>query len=198
MLSAKGAQFNASLGQRPRIHGTQRKAPALKARFTSESFHSIIDAMPQSLSKVIVHIIFSTKDREPWLGLDVRPRMHAYLATVCRDLGTEVVRVGGVADHVHIVTTLPRTVSQAQLIEQIKKVSSKWIKTLDARYRSFFWQRGYGAFSVSPSQRSRPYWNTLTRNKNTIALASDHRQSALGAQRKNSLHESGAPTPRQQ
>ena len=152
VLSAKGAQFNTSLGPRPRVHGTQTNAPALKARFTSESFHSIIDTMPQSLSKVIVHIIFSTKERESWLGLDVRPRMHAYLATICRDLGAEVVRVGGVADHVHIVTTLPRTVSQAQLIEQIKKVSSKWIKTLDARYRSFFWQRGYGAFSVSPSQ----------------------------------------------
>ena len=77
--------------------------------------------MPQSLSKVIVHIIFSTKDREPWLGLDVRPRMHAYLATVCRDLGAEVVRVGGVADHVHIVTTLPRTVSQAEFIERVKE-----------------------------------------------------------------------------
>ena len=129
-----------------------RKAPALKARFTSESFHSIIDAMPQSLSKVIVHIIFSTKAREPWLGLDVRPRMHAYLATVCRDLGAEVVRVGGVADHIHIVTTLPRTLSQAQLIEQIKKTSSKWIKAVYTRYRTFAWQRGYGAFSVSPSQ----------------------------------------------
>jgi len=83
--------------------------------------------MPQSLSKVIVHIIFSTKDREAWLGLDVRPRMHAYLATVCRDLGAEVVRVGGVADHVHIVTTLPRTLSQARLIEQatfLKSLSS--------------------------------------------------------------------------
>jgi len=79
----------------------------------------------QSLSRVILHIIFSTKDREPWLGLDVRPRMHAYLATVCRDLGTEVVRVGGVADHVHIVTTLPRTVSQADLVEQIKKTFLK-------------------------------------------------------------------------
>ena len=108
--------------------------------------------MAQSLSKVIVHIIFSTKDREPWLGSDVRPRMHAYLATVCRDLGAELVRVGGVADHVHIVTMLPRTVSQAQLIEEIKKASSKWIKALDARYSGFFWQRGYGAFSVSPSQ----------------------------------------------
>jgi REP-associated tyrosine transposase len=77
--------------------------------------------MPQSLSKVIVHIIFSTKDREPWLGLQVRPRMHAYLATVCRDLGAEVVRVGGVADHVHIVTTLPRTASHAELIEWVKE-----------------------------------------------------------------------------
>ena len=108
--------------------------------------------MPQSLSKVILHIIFSTKNREPWLEPDVRPRMHAYLATVCRDLGAELVCIGGVADHVHIVTTLPRTVSQAQLVEEIKKASSKWIKTLDTLYRGFFWQRGYGAFSVSPSQ----------------------------------------------
>lgn len=66
--------------------------------------------------------------------------------------GGELVRVGGVSDHVHIVTTLPRTLSQAEMIEQIKKASSKWIKEVDTRYRPFFWQRGYGAFSVSPSQ----------------------------------------------
>ncbi len=108
--------------------------------------------MPQSLSKVILHIIFSTKNREPWLDVEVRPRIHAYLATLCRDLGADLVHVGGIADHVHIITTLPRTVSQTQLIEKIKKVSSKWIKALDARYRGFFWQRGYGAFSVSLSQ----------------------------------------------
>jgi len=69
--------------------------------------------MPQSLSKVIVHIIFSTKNREPWLDSNVRPRMRAYLTTICRDVGTEFVHVGDVADHVHIVTTLPRTLSQA-------------------------------------------------------------------------------------
>jgi REP element-mobilizing transposase RayT len=112
----------------------------------------MIGAMPQSLSKVILHIIFSTKDREPWFDSDVQPRIHAYLATICRDLGAELVHVGGVADHVHILTALPRTLSQAELIEQIKKASSRWIKTLHARYRGFFWQRGYGAFSVSPSQ----------------------------------------------
>ena len=108
--------------------------------------------MPQSLSKVIVHMVFSTKEREPWLDENVRPRMHAYLGTICRDMGAGLAHVGGVADHVHIVTTLPRTLSQAQLIEQIKKLSSKWIKALDTRCRGFFWQRGYGAFSVSPSQ----------------------------------------------
>jgi len=102
--------------------------------------------MPQSLSKVILHIIFSTKNREPWLDSDIRPRMHAYLATICRDQGGEALRVGGVADHVHIVTTLPRTLSQAQLIEGIKKPSSKWIKALEARYRGFFGSAGTGRF----------------------------------------------------
>lgn len=121
-------------------------------RFTLAQVQYIIAGMPQSLSKVIVHIIFSTKNREPWLDTNVRPRMHAYLATMCRDLAIEFVHVGGVADHVHIVTTLPRTVSQAQLIEEIKKTSSKWIKTVDTRYRAFAWQRGYGAFSVNPNQ----------------------------------------------
>ncbi len=78
--------------------------------------------------------------------------MQAYLATICRDLGGEAFRVGGVADHVHIVTTLPRTLSQAEMVETLKKTSSKWIKTIAPKYRSFYWQRGYGAFSVSPSQ----------------------------------------------
>jgi putative transposase len=108
--------------------------------------------MPQSLSRVILHIIFSTKNREPWLDSDIRPRMHAYLATICQDLGGDDLCIGGIADHVHIITTVPRTLSQAQMIEQIKKRSSKWIKAVYPRYRRFFWQRGYAAFSVSPSQ----------------------------------------------
>jgi REP element-mobilizing transposase RayT len=108
--------------------------------------------VPQSLSNVILHIIFSTRDREPWLDREVRPRVHAYVATVCRELGADAYLVGGVADHVHVVTALPRTVSQAELIEQVKKTSSKWIKALDPKYRGFHWQRGYGVFSVSPSQ----------------------------------------------
>src|SRR5436190_18548757 len=108
--------------------------------------------MPQSLSQVILHIVFSTKDRRPWLDTPIRPRMHGYLATVCRDCGCEAYRVGGVADHVHIAARLARTVSQSQLLEKIKKTSSAWIKTQGSEYDHFFWQGGYGDFSIGYSQ----------------------------------------------
>jgi REP element-mobilizing transposase RayT len=108
--------------------------------------------MPQSLSQVILHIVFSTKDRRPWLDLEIRPRMHAYLATVCRDCNCEAYRVGGVADHVHIAARLARTISQAELLEKIKKTSSAWIKEQGERYAGFYWQGGYGDFSIGWSQ----------------------------------------------
>jgi putative transposase len=83
-----------------------------------------------------------------------------------------------VADHVHIVTTLPRTLSQAQLIEGIKKPSSKWIKALQARHRGFFWQRGYGAFSVSPSQldTALKYLETQQEHHRTRTFQEEYRQ----------------------
>ena len=108
--------------------------------------------MPQSHSQVIVHLIFSTRNRAPLLGADLRPRLHAYLAVVCRDLHAEAFRVGGVVDHVYLLATLPRTLSQADFVEALKKTSSKWAKTLAEETQDFSWQRGYGVFSVSPSQ----------------------------------------------
>jgi putative transposase len=108
--------------------------------------------MPQSLSQVILHIVFSTKDRRPWLDPAIRSRMHAYLATVCRDSDCEGYRVGGVADHVHIAARLARTITQAELLEKIKKTSSAWIKQQDPQYGAFHWQAGYGAFSIGWSQ----------------------------------------------
>src|SRR6516162_11351003 len=104
--------------------------------------------MPQSLSHVIIHIAFSTKDRHPWLDTSIRARMHAYLATVCRDCDCQAYRVGGATDHVHIAARLARTTSQAELLEKIKKTSSAWIKNQGDLYQSFQWQGGYGDFSV--------------------------------------------------
>lgn len=75
--------------------------------------------MPQSLSNVVIRLIFGTKDRHPWLDASVGPQMYAYLATICRDAGAEVFRIGGVADRVHAVTTLPRTLLQADMLEEL-------------------------------------------------------------------------------
>jgi REP element-mobilizing transposase RayT len=107
--------------------------------------------MPQSLALVIVHLVFSTKDRQPLLGASVRPSLHAYLATVARNIGCECYRVGGVADHVHLAVQLPRTLTIAGVVEELKTSSSKWLKTQATGLAAFAWQRGYGAFSVSPS-----------------------------------------------
>jgi putative transposase len=108
--------------------------------------------MPQSLSQVILHLVFSTKDRQLWLNAGISERMHAYLATIVRDRDCEAYQVGGVSDHVHLAIRLGRTISQADLIEIIKTNSSTWIKKQGNSYRSFFWQRGYGAFSIGYSQ----------------------------------------------
>ena len=107
--------------------------------------------MPQSLSRIILLIVFSTKNREPFLHDEIGKRMQAYLATVCRDCDAEAYRVGGIADHVHIACKLTRTITVSTLLETIKKESSKWIKKQGDDYKDFYWQGGYGAFSVSPS-----------------------------------------------
>jgi Transposase IS200 like len=78
---------------------------------------------------------FGRKDRYPWLDANVRPRMHACLAMICRDAGAEAFRVGGVADNIHLITTLPRTLSEVDPLERLKKKSSKWIMGLAAAYR---------------------------------------------------------------
>src|SRR5450756_2985195 len=107
--------------------------------------------MPQSLSLVIVHVIFSTKDRHPFLNAGIRSKLHAYLATVARNMDCEAYRVGGVADHVHLAIRLSRTVTIADLVEALKTSSSKWVKTQSPDLAAFSWQRGYGCFSVGPS-----------------------------------------------
>jgi len=104
--------------------------------------------MPQSLSLILVHLVFSTKDRLPFIGASVRDGLHAFLAGVARTAGCECFRVGGTTDHVHVAVRLSRTLTVAQLIEDLKTTSSKWMKQQSAKLGAFAWQRGYGAFSV--------------------------------------------------
>ena len=108
--------------------------------------------MSQSLSKILLHVVFSTKNRERWLEDAMQPGLHAYLAGACRAVGSEAYRVGGADDHVHIACTLPRTLTVSKLLEEIKKSSSVWVKDQNDRFRLFAWQSGYGAFSLGQSQ----------------------------------------------
>ena len=107
--------------------------------------------MPQSHSYLLTHIVFSTKDRTPTFEGRLRPMLHAYLATVARNAKCECFRVGGVEDHVHLAVRMCRTLTIAQLIEELKTTSSKWLKNQSPALASFSWQRGYGAFSVGPA-----------------------------------------------
>jgi REP element-mobilizing transposase RayT len=108
--------------------------------------------MPQSLSSVHIHLVFSTKGREPFLqGAEIREEMHAYLGGVSKKLDCFPLSVGGTEDHAHLLSRLARIISQADWVKEIKRVSSIWIKQREPSLGAFAWQGGYGAFSVSAS-----------------------------------------------
>lgn len=108
--------------------------------------------MPQSLNQIYLHLVFSTKNRLPLLDApEFRTEMHAYLAGTCRNQESPSLIVGGVEDHVHILCNLGRQRTVADLVRELKRDSSKWIKNRGSRYSEFHWQSGYGVFSVSPS-----------------------------------------------
>jgi len=109
--------------------------------------------MPQSLSNILIHLIWSTKNRYPWLSPGMREKTHAFLAGAVRHMDCEAYRVGGMADHVHLAVRLSRTLSVADLVKEVKTASSKWLKEGDSEFNGFYWQQGYGAFSVGMSQK---------------------------------------------
>lgn len=108
--------------------------------------------MPQSFCQIYIHAIFSTKERGRWLDDAIRPRTHAYLATVARDCGCPYVIVGGPDDHVHMLADIGKKALPVTLIGKVKQESSKFIKTLGTQYAGFYWQNGYGMFSVGPTR----------------------------------------------
>jgi REP element-mobilizing transposase RayT len=115
------------------------------------AFGPKLNAMPESLSFVLIHLIFSTKDRRPLLDAATRPKLYPYLAAVSRNADCHCYRAGGIADHVHLAIRLSRTRPVADLVENLKTSSSKWLKTQSPELATFSWQRGYGCFSVGPA-----------------------------------------------
>jgi len=107
--------------------------------------------MAQSLAKVLVHLVFSTKGRRRLITEEIREELSAYLVGILRNHDSPALRANCVEDHVHILFSLSRNHAIKKIVEEVKKGSSKWIKTQGPRFQSYYWQNGYGAFSVSPS-----------------------------------------------
>lgn len=107
--------------------------------------------MPQSLAKNLVHLIFSTKNRAPVLNDIVREALHAYVAGILNDLASPALLINSVSDHLHVLFNLNKNTALTHVVMEVKRGSSKWLKTPGANFTEFHWQNGYGAFSVGES-----------------------------------------------
>ena len=107
--------------------------------------------MAQSLYKIYLHIIFHTKTESPTVDVHHLTRLHEYIGALVNSTGCQVVCVGGTCNHVHTLLMLSKTETVAHVVEEMKRNSSRWIKTLSPQYEHFAWQGGYAAFSVSQS-----------------------------------------------
>jgi REP element-mobilizing transposase RayT len=109
--------------------------------------------MPQSLAKILVHTVFSTKDRRPFLrDAPLREELHRYLGGILSNLDCQPIIAGGVEDHVHLLCALSRTCAPAEMVKEVKRGSSLWLKTKSSDLADFAWQNGYGIFSIGFSQ----------------------------------------------
>lgn len=108
--------------------------------------------MPQSLAKVYIHLVWSTKNRQAYINKNIKTELYAYMAGIANKLECTALQIGGIEDHVHIVCELSRKISIMKLVEKVKSHSSKWIKTKGDQYQNFYWQNGYGVFSVNPKE----------------------------------------------
>jgi len=107
--------------------------------------------MASTLVKIDIHLIFHVKSTGAKMRTEDLGRIFAYIGGIIKGIGGLPIEIGGMTDHVHILTSLPKTVSLADFVRAVKADSSKWMKQLDPCYGAFAWQEGYGAFSVSPS-----------------------------------------------
>ena len=111
--------------------------------------------MAQSLTKIVVHVVFSTKNREPCLSKTIRDDLFAYVVGILKSLNCITLIINGTEDHVHALIVMSKTISLSKMMEEMKGGSSRWLNSQTVMSRHFSWQAGYGAFSVSESQISK-------------------------------------------
>ncbi len=107
--------------------------------------------MPQSLSNILVHIVFSTKNRGNFLDCSITSELYSYIAQICKTNNSPIKQIGGTENHIHILVALSRTITVSKLIADIKANSSRWLKNKENKLKNFAWQNGYGVFSIGQS-----------------------------------------------
>jgi len=136
--------------------------------------------MAQTLTRLLVHVIFSTKDRRNLIDPQVEPALHAYLGGICRNQTSPALAIGGIENHVHLLISLSKNLALADLLMNMKKESSRWIKTKGTTFADFQWQDGYGGFSIGESQvgavvgyihNQKERHKTMTFEEELVALA---------------------------
>lgn len=108
--------------------------------------------MSQSLVKNYIHLVFSTKNRAPVIDEAIQPELFRYIAGICANCDCYPVQIGGHTNHIHALFLLSKKIALVKIVEELKAHSSKWIKTKGVAYHQFYWQNGYGAFSVNPAE----------------------------------------------
>jgi putative transposase len=125
--------------------------------------------MSQSLARVILHTVFSTKNRVPMINPEIEKQLFGYMGQTCNNHKCPVILINGTSNHVHILCGMSRTITIADLIEDIKTGSSRWIKTVTTGLSKFSWQNGYGVFSVD--------WKATQSVRTYIASQKEHHKS---------------------
>jgi REP element-mobilizing transposase RayT len=108
--------------------------------------------MPQSLVKILVHVVFSTKNRADLIAPEIEIDLFGYIHGIIENNGSKLIIMNGTTNHVHLLISLGRKIDIGELVGDIKRDSSVWIKTKGRQFADFYWQKGYGAFSIGQSQ----------------------------------------------
>ena len=136
--------------------------------------------MAQSLSSILIHLVFSTKNREPFITPAIETELYPYIAKIFRELKSPSLTIDGPSDHLHILFSMGRVIRVADLVEEVKTGSSKWIKTKGREFRNFHWQKGYGAFSIGQS-------NVMALKKYILGQKQHHRRITFQDEYRNLL-----------
>lgn len=139
--------------------------------------------MSQSLSSLYVHIIFHTKFNQPFIKPEIEPELFAYIGGIIKECQSVPIKINGIENHIHILARMSKNIALAKFVEEIKRNSSRWIKTKGLAYENFAWQGGYAGYSVSQSvvekvkryiQRQKEHHNRVSVEEEYVQFLTEH------------------------